>query len=172
MKVTSAIACLACALLLAGCELLPYFEPKEPIEPKEPAQSEPTQSAPVGDPQPASEVDSLVQYSQHIRKLSAGDLGREYDSVRQAYNRERNASNRVRLAMVLTVPNTSFYDESRAIDLLEPVVREANGRLQPLALMLISYLQEQKRLNANVQGLQQKLDALKSLERSLIERSR
>jgi hypothetical protein len=167
MKVTSAIACLACALLVAGCELLPYFESKEPIEPKES-----TQSAPVEDPQPASDVDSLVLYSQHIRKLSAGDLGREYDTVRQAYNRERNAFNRVRLAMVLTVPNTSFYDESRAIDLLEPVVRESNGRLQPLALMLISYLQEQKRLNANVQGLQQKLDALKSLERSLIERSR
>jgi hypothetical protein len=167
MKVTSAIACLACALLVAGCELLPYFQPKEPIEPKEPAPS-----ALIEEPPPASDVDSLVQYSQHIRKLSAGDLGREYDTVRQAYNRERNAVNRVRLAMVLTVPNTSFYDESRAIDLLEPVARDANGQLQALAFMLSSHLQEQKRLNAHVQGLQQKLDALKSLERSLIERSR
>jgi hypothetical protein len=38
--------------------------------------------------------------------------------------------------------------------------------------MLGSHIQEQKRLNASVQGLQQKLDALKSLERSIIERSR
>jgi hypothetical protein len=166
MKSASAIACLACAVLFAGCELLlPLIE--EPKEPKEPAPV-----APADDPQPASEVDTLVLYSQHIRKLSAGDLGREYDNVRQAYNRDRNASNRVKLALVISVPNTSFYDDGRAIDLLDPVVREPNGQLQALALMLSSHLQEQRRLNASVQGLQQKLDALKSLERSLIERTR
>lgn len=166
MKSASAIACLACAILVAGCELLlPLIE--EPKEPKEPA----PWATPDG-PEPASDVDSLVIYSQHIRKLSAGDLGREYDNVRQAYNQDRNAVNRVKLALVISVPNTSFYDDGRAIDLLDPVVRDANGRLQPLALMLSLHLQEQRRLSASVQGLQQKLDALKSLERSLIERTR
>jgi hypothetical protein len=148
-------------VLIAGCELLPSFETREPAP-----------WVQAGGPQPASDVDSLVLYYQHIRKLPAGDAGREYEAARQTYNRERSAFNRVRLAMMLSLPNMPFNDDGRAIDVLEPVVRDSNGRLHALALMLSSHLQEQKRLNASVHGLQQKLDALRSLERSLIERSR
>jgi cell shape-determining protein MreC len=59
------------------------------------------------------------------------------------------------------------------------VAKNRDARLQGLAQLLSSNLQEQKRLNeeqkrlnASVQGLQQKLDALKSLERNMIERNR
>jgi hypothetical protein len=38
--------------------------------------------------------------------------------------------------------------------------------------MLGTHLQEQQRLAASAQELQQKLEALKSLERSMIERAR
>lgn len=164
MKAPRTLACAAWASLLAGCALLDLAPPAPAPEP--PPWIQP------GSARPVSDVDSLVQYYQHIRNLSTGDAGREYEVARQAYNGERNAFNRVRLAMMLSLPDAAFQDDSRALDLLEPVVRNANGRLHALALMLSSHLQEQKRLNASVQGLQQKLDALKSLERSLIERSR
>ena len=74
--------------------------------------------------------------------------------------------------MVLALPGTANGDEGRALELLEPVAKNPNGRLGGLAYLLISHLQERKRLDAAAQGLQQKLDALRSLERSLIERRR
>ena len=71
---------------------------------------------------------------------------------------------------VLSLPGTAFSDEPRALELLDPVARNVNGELNGLALLLATNLQERKRLDASAQGLQQKLDALRSLERSMIER--
>ena len=121
---------------------------------------------------PASESESLLGYYQNLRGLSAADLGREYEAARQAYSRARTDYNRVRYAMVLTVPNSAFSDDARALEMLDPVAKNPNGQLQPLASLLAGHLQERKRLDANAQALQQKLDALRSLERSRIERKR
>lgn len=164
MRLQIALCCLA---LATGCTLLTELFPE--LETREPA--EPAPWVQPGSP-PVTDVESLVLYFGYIRKLSAADLNREYDTARQAYNRGRLDYNRVRFAMLLSLPNTPFNDDGRALDVLEPVVRKGNGRLYPLAQMLGSHIQEQKRLNASVQGLQQKLDALKLLERSIIERSR
>lgn len=156
-----AVVVAACAALLAGCAALGGIESQEPAP-----------WVQAGSPQPASEIDSLLLYYQYIRKLPGPDLGREHETARQGYNGARTDFNRVRLAMVMSLPNSAFNDDVRALDLLEPVARNANGKLQGLALLLSSHLQEQKRLNANMYSLQQKLDALKSLERSMIERKR
>jgi hypothetical protein len=164
MRLQIALSCLA---LATGCALLTELFPE--LETGAPA--EPTPWVQPGGPS-VTDVESLVLYFGYIRKLSAADLNREYDTARQAYNRGRLDYNRVRFAMLLSLPNTPFNDDGRALDVLEPVVRKGNGRLYPLAQMLGSHIQEQKRLTASVQGLQQKLDALKSLERSIIERSR
>jgi len=152
---------IGCAAVLAGCGVVRLAEPLEPAP-----------WVQAGTPQPASDAESLLLYFQHIRKLSGADLGREHDAARQAYARARTDFNRVRLAMVLSLPGTAFYDDARSLDLYDTVAKHEGGRLQGLALLLGSHLQEQRRLTASAQGLQQKLDALKSLERSMIERSR
>ena len=166
MRLRAALS-VGCLALATGCALLTELFPE--LETREPAEATPWVQP--GSPS-VTDVESLVLYFGYIRKLSAADLNREYDTARQAYNRGRLDYNRVRFAMLLSLPNTPFNDDGRALDVLEPVVRKGNGRLYPLAQMLGSHIQEQKRLNASVQGLQQKLDALKSLERSIIERSR
>jgi hypothetical protein len=74
--------------------------------------------------------------------------------------------------MMLSLPGAAFADDARAAGLLETVAKHQGGRLQGLAVVLGAHLQEQQRLAASAQDLQQKLDALKSLERSMIERSR
>jgi hypothetical protein len=66
----------------------------------------------------------------------------------------------------------AFTDEARALGLVDTVARHQGGKLQGLAAVLVAQLQEQQRLAASAQGLQQKLDALRSLERNMIERSR
>ncbi len=121
---------------------------------------------------PVSETESLLLYYQHARKLAGAELGREHDMARQAFARARSDFNRVRYAMLLSLPGAPFGDEARALELFDPVSKNPNGRLSGLAQLMISQLQERKRLDTNAQGLQQKLDALRSLERNLIERKR
>jgi len=152
---------IGCAAIVAGCGVLRIAEPLEPAP-----------WVQAGMPQPASDAESLLFYFQYIRKLSGADLSREHDVARQAYARAHTDFNRIRLAMVLSLPGTAFYDDTRALDLYDTVAKHEGGRLQGLALLLSSNLQEQRRLTASAQGLQQKLDALRSLERSMIERSR
>ena len=157
------ICLLACVAALAGCAPMGTVETPTP------------RPEPIPEPRPApptSDAEHLLNYFQHAKTLSATDLNREHDSARGAYSRMRTDFNRVRYAMLLSLPNTNFFDEARALEVLEPVSRNQNGQLHGLAYLLTSHLQERKRLEANAQGLQQKLDALKSLERSMIERKR
>jgi hypothetical protein len=154
------------AALAAACAPLPTVETEEARRvDRQPAVVRP------GTP-PQSDVESLLAYYQQVKGMSGAELGREHDTARQAYARSRTEFNRVRFAMMLSLPNTTFSDSGRALELLEPVSRNFNGPFHGLATLLVTHLQERKRLDASVQGLQQKLDALKSLERSMIERKR
>jgi len=168
----------ACATL-AGCAV---FKPAEAPE-TAPEQETPPAAMTPAEPKQVEErvapsatrssgADNLLAYYTQIRKLSGPDLAREHDFARQAFTSGRSDFNRVRLAMVVTLPNTPFYDETRGLELLEPVWKNPESQLSGLATLLASQIQERKRLDANAQALQQKLNALKSLERSLIERKR
>ncbi len=150
-----------CCGLLAGCSGFPGLESQEPA---------PWTQA--GSPRPASEADSLLAYFEYSRKLTAAELGKEHEAARQAYQSARSDFSRVRFAMLLSLPGTAVTDEPRALELLDPVAKSAGAPLQRLAVLLTTNLQERRRLDANAQGLQQKLDALRSLERSMIERKR
>jgi hypothetical protein len=145
---------------LAGCSALPG--PDAEVAPG-------TQAVPA---QPVDGADALLVYYQHLRKLSGGDLARELESARHAYVQTRTDYERVRFAMVLSLPGYTFSDDARALELLDPVSKNPTGQLQSLAYLLAAHLQERRRLDASAQGLQQKLDALKTLERSMIERKR
>jgi hypothetical protein len=156
---------IAGAALAAGCA-------QQPPAVEKPAPAAELPAVPPGLPKPVSEADNLLVYYYHVRGISGAELGREHEIARQAYARSRSDFNRVRYAMLLTVPNAVFADDARALEMLEPVARNTNGQLQGLAYLLLTHLQERKRLEANAQALQQKLDALRSLERSMIERKR
>jgi hypothetical protein len=160
------VVLVACALL-AGCTTMQAVEVAEPEPVTQPSQ-------PTAPPAAArrSDAENLLYYFAHLRKLSAPELAREHDAARQAYGGARSDYNRLRLAMTMTLPNTSFHDEPRALELLDPLARNSGSSLSGLALLLASQIQERRRLDASAQALQQKLDALKSLERSLIERKR
>lgn len=144
---------------LAGCSLLQDMEAGGT-----------EQGVKSGTPLPASDLESLLLYFQHIKSLPGGELGKEHDRVRQAYIKSHSDIDRVRLAMMLSLPNAPFRDEPRAIELLDPIAKNRRAPLRGLAFLLLSSIKEQKKLDANVQVLQKKLDALMSLERSLTER--
>jgi hypothetical protein len=173
--VRSWIALIAGTVAAGGCAPLSTVDSDaQPVEKPAPPRAESPAvqitarpSIPV-----TSDAENLLAYYQQMRTLSGSDLGREHEIARKAYARSRTEFNRVRFAMMLSLPNTPFNDNGRALELLEPISRNPNGQLHGLAVLLVAHLQERRRLDSSVQGLQKKLDALKSLERSMIERTR
>lgn len=163
MTISWRLACATLALILSGCSVLQSIEQGE--------------SPAVVEEARLDDLDRLLSYFARIRKLPGGEQGKEHELARQAYSRSQSDYNRVRLAMLLSLPGTGFSDEARALETIDPLAKNQRAYLHPLAVLLGSYIQEQKRLNGsvqalqqNLQGLQNKLDALKSLDRSLIER--
>ena len=146
------------SLLTAGCGVLRSVEPGAAPEP----------CVRTGAPRPVSDSESLLMYFEHVRRLSAAELAKEHDAVRQLYARAHSDFNRVRYAMLLSVPGSAFNDDARALEALDPPFKNPAAALHNIAFVVRAQIQEQQR----GQGLQQKLDALRSLEKSLIERGR
>ncbi len=158
------------SLLSAGCGALRSVEPADAPEP----------AARAGTPRPAGDSESLLAYFENVRKLQAAELASEYHSVRELYTASPSEVNRVRYAMLLSIPGTAFNDNARALEALEPLLRNQNAALRHLAFMVHAHIGEQRRGHMLQQKLdqeqrrgqdvQQKLDALKSLEKDLIKR--
>lgn len=172
----------ALGLLAAGCATGPSSAPSTPGEvrvieaPEPPPVVEPLVARPMAVP-PVDETSRALSYFDRLRRMQPPELAREQESVRAAYNRSHEDADRMRLAMLYALPNSSITDEARALELLEPLVKTPAHALHPVAVLLSTYVHEQKRLTQSalalqkdVQTLQQKLDALRSLERALSER--
>jgi len=120
----------------------------------------------------------LVDLQRYV--VEAGeDLRRELAAANLALTRARSDANRIRLAMLLTLPTAGPPDDTRALSLLEPVVgRGGNASpMKQIASLLYAQISERARSVREEQrktaAAQEKLDALRAVERSLLlERSR
>ena len=170
------------ALAASGCETLkgpqPVPVPPTVVAPPPQPAAEVQVPKPVPAPEPArsaSDVENILIYFEHMKKLSANELVKEHESARQAFARSKSDMSRLRLALLLSFPSAPFREDAKALELIEPMVKDARGQYTPLrgfAYVLSAFIVEQKRLGSHVQNLQEKLDALKSLEKSLNERQR
>lgn len=164
----------ALAVVLCGCAVkgreTPAVEP--PIATPLPRAREaetppaPTPAKPPPSPPRASETENLLAYYVTVRRLAPPELAREYENARQLYTKSRADSNRVRYASVASVPGTPFSDDARALEALEPLLRNPDSAFHSIAYIISVQISEQRRSA----GLQQKLDALMSLDKSLLER--
>ena len=161
-------------LLILGCAIQRplYAQPTPPA----PINAEPT-------PAPASEDDqqaiALLAELQRYAIESPEELRRELAAANQAVNRARSEANRIRLAVLLTMPAAGPPDDARALALLDSVIGRTGGTSPVRQLATVLYLQvaerarnvaEEKKKSA---AAQEKLDQLRAVERSLlIERSR
>lgn len=132
------------------------------------------------------EVAELLAYPQRLRSLSAEELGAEHAAAVQALARQKSDVARLRLALLLLFPNTAFHDDARAQSLAEEVAtrRNATGDLRPLAALIAGFAADQRRQEERAQrlaqklleeerradALQQKLEGLKAIEKSLLNR--
>jgi hypothetical protein len=135
----------------------------------------------------ASDVERLLEYHQRAMMLKGPELSREYERVRLEFERDGSDVQRLRLALMLSIPGTVFRDDSAAIGLLQPILKErrqSESRLRPLAQLLQSYVLDLRRTEDALQAqsaklreeqrraeaLQQKLEALLEMEMKMIER--
>ena len=139
---------------------------------------QPTLVSPVNDEDQQALV--LLADLQRYASDPADDLRRELTGASAAFARTRSDANRIRVAMLLTLPAAGSPDDARALSLLEPLVVKGGGATSPLkqiASVLYAQIVERARSLREEQkrtaAAQEKLDALRAVERSLLlERSR
>lgn len=173
------IACVALCALVAACaspEPAVVTTPAPGIAAAVPAANAPSQSY----------AEDLMAYLGRLRTMNEAALAGEAARMR------RDASDLARVKAALALTLSSQADEGDIIELVEPVTRKpGSGDVRAMAVLLNANAQERKRLKqraASAAGelreerkvaeaqkqraeqLQQKLDALTDLERSLASR--
>ena len=163
------------ATFLGGC--MAAAEPSTRRDPWYQAVIEPTQD----------DDTRALRFCEDALKLKGTELARALDSTRQEFEKDKSEINRVRLALLLSLPGTGFRDDQAALNLVQPFLndkRYENSVLRPLAVMLHAQLSEFKRLDEALQqqtakakeeqrradALQQKLEAILDMEMKMIER--
>lgn len=181
---------LAVTVLIAGCATPPPPAPAPVLPPPEPVKvvtpppvvvAQPPEPAPVVVvTNPLSEDDqqalSLLGFLGQISSASMDDQKREYQNASQQFQKAKTDVNRLRLAALLMLPNTAFQDDVKALGVLEGISAKNASPIRELALFLHGQLAERQRQVREEQkradAIQQKLDNLKAIERSLLDRER
>lgn len=169
------LAALGCAVL-TGCAALNAPERGGPAKVDKPA---PVASVPAKLPERPDEgaqLASLLAGSRNFGSMKAEEQKQELNDANQSFNRDRSPYARLRLALLLSVPGTGVDDDARAATLLEPMTGTAAGAqpagpLQEMAVFLSNQLAERTRERKRTAQFKDQLDALRAVEKSLIERS-
>jgi len=152
-----------------------------PVPPVVIVQSPPPEAPVIVPPVNEEEQQALALLADLQRyAVETGDeLKRELVGVNQALTRTRSDVARIRLAMLLTLPAAGPPDDARALALLDSVAGKGGGTspLKQIAAILYAQIAERARSVREEQKktavAQEKLDALRAIERSLLlERSR
>jgi hypothetical protein len=167
-------------LALGACSTAPPAATAPPLPvvivtspPPEPATVLPT-VPPISEE--AEQALSLLAESQRLLGLTAEEQKHEYSVVNQLFAKNKSDNVRIRLAMLLTLPPQQ--DDGRALSVLEGVTGKNSGAspLKQLAALLAAQLTERQRQlheeQKRADQLQQKLDGLKAIEKSLLGRDR
>lgn len=167
---------ICCVALLTACSTFPW----------PPGQAD-AYWIKAGAARPASRVESLLAYAEYVRGLSAAESAREHERQRQAFAaKDRSDFVRLQYALLLSAAGAG-RDLPRARQLLEPLLKDDNHdiELRRLATHLHAAAgdlidaerrsrDEQRRANdeqRRAADLDQKLEALKSIEQRMIKRS-
>lgn len=174
-------------LLLAACVTVPPEPVPAPVEevhvliepapeppPPEMAPSTSTSPTPPAEPQIPEDVRQLVElvgYSQRAAQMNPEEQKREVTNATQSFNRDKSNYSRMRLALLLSQPGATVQDDARALALLDPMLNSTGGgTLKQFAGLLHTQLAERAKSQKRADQLKEQLDALRAVERSIIER--
>ena len=180
----------ALSLLLTACSLWQQPPPPAPPPPPPPPQAAPAPPPPPPPPPVVDPADAAARrffdYHEQLRRWSQAEVAQELSRVNAqvAANAAAVPPGLVLELALLLAQNRANGDTARALAALEPLARGTDPGLapwQPLARLLSNRLAEQRRLEEqverqngqlreaqrNLQQTQEKLEALKAIERSL-----
>ncbi len=101
-----------------------------------------------------SDSDSLIDYYLTMRKAPKEKVLREYADANRVIQVTPNAFNRIKLALLLSLPITGVQDSARALNLLQDTIKEENedeNALRNLANLLQTQLYKESRHDENMQ---------------------
>ena len=182
-------------LLVGGCANAPEIPllPKPPVTPAvtqtvyvpvyvEVEKSAPVVLAPEPIKLPEDQEQSLALLIEVARAANASpdDLRKDFLASQAAFNKDKSSVNRMRYAWISGLLGPAAGDDSRLQGLLEPLVAKggftATHPLRAVADVMLAQLSERTRQLREEQkkadALQQKLDALKAIEKNLLDRER
>ncbi|HXZ95636.1 MAG TPA: hypothetical protein VEG37_01105 [Burkholderiales bacterium] len=149
------MALLFCGLIMCACTTVKGPQPTTAPQPFEKPNS----------------VDGYLAYYHHVTNISGDELKKEYLAINQAYVQTKNNDSRLQLALLLSLPNTSFKDNSKALALIREFLANKTSdtsQVKDFALLLSTYVSENKRQEEKMKAEQsrneeqvQKLDELK-----------
>jgi hypothetical protein len=113
----------------------------------------------------------LIAYSQRLSNMSADEQKRELAAANKEFSGDPSLYSRLRLALVLAAPGSTYNDDVKAAALLESVASQpARTPLRQFAVLVHGLVHERLRDQKNVAQLKEQLDGLRAIERSLIDR--
>ena len=173
LRAAAFLLCLAGFASLSSLHAQPA--PEQPGGTAEPVAPVPAPQVTEEDQQALALLADLQRYSGE----SAEELRRDLAAANQAVARARSDANRVRLAVLLTLPAAGAPDDARALTLLDQVAGKTPGTSPVKQIAAILYAQINERARGVTEerrktaAAQEKLDQLRAVERSLLlERSR
>ena len=114
----------------------------------------------------------LLNYLQRVAAMPAEKQRDEYNAGSQAFDRNGDDVDRMRLSLLLALPGTRFHDARRAASLLEPIASTgAADALHTLAKLLYGQLNELMSEQKRAGQMREQLDALKEVERTILDRA-
>lgn len=137
-------------------------------------------AAALADTDAPDSVEALLRYDEVLRIMTPASLDEEYGRISGALPGDPSAPNRLRAAMLLSRPETTFRDDARAQALLRNVLNDPNPDVRsyrPLAAFLLATAKERERSETELanerkqrQKLEQQLDQLKAIEKDFGKR--
>lgn len=131
--------------------------------------------------------DELLVYAKRFGDLSTDNQKKEYSQVVQALAKnKKDIFNRIKAALIYALPNSKLRDNAKAVSLLAELLKEKQIEEDVSAFLAIlkDYVDERQKLEDSAvrlsqrirdeqrraDELQQKLDALKNIDKTMIER--
>ncbi len=159
---------LSMAAMLAACSSAPPQQSMTPL-------SVGVQSMPTHD------IDGLMQYYGQLGKIPAPRLEAEYQNASLDYSKTGSDSSRMRLALLLWLPGTSFRNPQAALDLLKtrPMLDPGLHSFADIFSAMLAQQQDAENAQQHLEqmlkeekkhssALQDKIDAVKKMEKALI----
>jgi hypothetical protein len=143
---------------------------------------------PLVSPQGRETLD-VLEYFERLASLTVEEQKVEYLAAKMAFERDPSDGNRLRFAMGLSLPQTPWRDDARVVALLSSFQASRKEDVVPLRAVALLIEQsaverlhlrdEQRRREAvlrdeqrRVEELQQKLEALRAIDREMRQRAR